>query len=334
MGPVPLVRVVRSGVVESVHLGSVAVTDADGRLIAFAGDPERVAFARSSMKPLQAAVSVGLAGDDLPDDEVAIAAGSHFGEPGHVEVVRRLLTRAGLDESALRCPPSWPLDERAAREVREQAPILHNCSGKHAAMLLASVRQGWDLETYLGEEHPLQRRVLEAVELAANRPEAIGVDGCGVPVHALPLAGLATLYARLARRDRLDGFEAPTARVVDAMGRHPYLVEGAGSVSTALMQANPRIAAKGGAEGLETAALLDRGLGIAVKIEDGAFRAAAPAMLRALSLLGGVDGLEEESLAPFARPPVLGGGRRVGDLVADFELTAKLPELPTESAGS
>jgi len=279
-----------------------------------------VAFARSAMKPLQAAVSIGLAGDDLPDDEVAIAAGSHFGEPGHVEVVRRLLSRAGLDEAALRCPPSWPLDERAAREAREPAPILHNCSGKHAAMLLACVRRGWDIDTYLGEEHPLQRRILDAVELAAGRPEAIGVDGCGAPVHALPLVGLATMYARLSVRDRLGGFDEPTARVVEAMGRQPYLVEGAGSVSTALMQANPRIAAKGGAEGLESAALLDRGLGVAVKIEDGAFRAAAPAMLRALSLIDAVGALEEEPLAPFAHPSVLGGGRRVGDVDADFEL--------------
>ena len=326
-GPVPLVRVIRSGVVESVHLGSVAVADANGRLIAFAGDPDRVAFARSAMKPLQAAVSLGLAGTDLPDDEVAVAAGSHFGEPRHVEVVRRLLSRAGLDESALRCPPSWPLDEGAARAAHEPAPILHNCSGKHAAMLLACVRQGWELSTYPAEESPLQQRILEAVELAAGRPGAIGVDGCGVPVHALPLTGLATLYARLSIRDRLGELEPPTGRVVEAMGRHPYLVEGAGSVSTALMQTNPRIAAKGGAEGLETAAVLDRGLGVAVKIEDGAFRAAAPAILRALSLIGAVDALEEEPLSRFAHPPVMGGGRRVGDLVADFELTPKVRGL-------
>ncbi|MFM7718018.1 MAG: asparaginase, partial [Actinomycetota bacterium] len=200
---VPLVRVIRSGLVESVHAGSVVVADADGRLLAVAGDPDRVAYTRSCAKPLQAAVSLRAIGDDLPEDLLALACGSHNGEPAHVRGVRAILRRAGLPVGALRCPADRPSRGVDAAKVARPSPAFHNCSGKHAAMLLASVRSGWDPATYLAPGHPLQRAVLRAVRAATDEDPHVGVDGCGVPVHGLPLRAIATLFARLSVPERL-----------------------------------------------------------------------------------------------------------------------------------
>jgi L-asparaginase II len=323
MTPVPLVRVIRSRFQESVHLGSVAVSDADGHLIAWAGDPGRVAFARSSMKPLQAAVSLSLIGEDLPDREAAVMCASHSGEPVHVEAVQSILGRGGLGPEALRCPPARPFDPEAALAVPEAQPRYHNCSGKHAGMLLACTRRGFDMEAYREPGHPLQRDVLAAVGAAAGQePEAIGVDGCGVPVHALPLSSLATLYARLVRPDRLDGLAGHAARAVRGMRAEPYLVAGRGQVCTAVMESVAGVIVKVGAEGLVCAAIEEGEIGVAVKVEDGNPRALAPAILRALALLGVLGPGQEEALARHARPPVLGGGRPVGELIADYELAS------------
>ena len=307
-------RLERSSLVESIHHGSVAVADDEGNLYASVGDPERVVFARSTTKPLQAAVSLALIGEDLPDAEVAVMSASHNGEAIHLETVERILARAGLDSAALRCPPGLPLDPESARVVAEPLPVLHNCSGKHAGMLLACVRGGLDPASYLDAGHPLQGGVLEAVTAAAGRPPvAIGVDGCGVPVHALPLASLAALYARLP-------LAAP--RPVAAMTASPYLAAGRGRLCTAAMEAIRGLVVKNGAEGIMCAALIGRGLGVAVKVEDGAMRAAEAALVRTLALLGAVPPEAEEALAPFLAPPVLGGGRPVGRLVAEFGLVS------------
>jgi L-asparaginase II len=312
MPPVPLVRVIRSGVEESVHLGSVAVADAEGRLVAAVGDPGRVAFARSSMKPLQATVSVGLAGEDLTDREVAVMCGSHNGEPVHVEAMATVLDRAALGFDALRTPPARPIDEEAAQAVPEPRPEYHNCSGKHAGMLLASVRRGFDVSSYPDPSHPVQAAVLDAVEAAAGRPpDAIGVDGCGVPVHALPVAAMAVLYARL-----VAGQVPHASRILAAMRDEPYLVAGRDRVCTALMEQAP-VVVKTGAEGMMCAAIPERGMGVALKIEDGAARASEPAIVHALGLL---DVLDPGAIPRFARPPVLGGGRAVGELVPGFAL--------------
>jgi L-asparaginase II len=290
--------------------------------VALAGDPATVAFARSSMKPLQAAVSLSLAGEGISDREVAVMCASHNGEDVHVRTVGSLLGRAGLGFDPLRTPPSLPLDQESARAVSEPRPELHNCSGKHAGMLVASARRGFDLTSYPDPDHPLQREVLAAVVRASDQaPDTVGIDGCGVPVHALRLASMATLYARLADPERLGDLEPFARRALTAMGAHPYLVAGRGRVCTALMEAVPTVVVKAGAEGLICAALPERGLGVAVKIGDGSARAADPALLRALRLLDALDQGTLESLRPFARPSVVGGGSPVGELVADFDLS-------------
>lgn len=317
---VPLVRVVRSGVTESIHLGHVAVCDPAGQLLAAAGDPERLLFSRSSMKPLQAAVSLRRIGEPLPRELVATMCASHNGEPVHVRTVRRLLRSGGVSERDLGCPPDLPMAAYARREVSRTRRIYHNCSGKHAGMLFACDRSGLDLGTYLRLSHPLQREIVRAVRAATDADPVIGVDGCGAPVHGVPLRGMATLFARLSGPERLGRLAEHAATAVGAMRAEPYLVAGRARSDTLIMEAIPGVVTKVGAEGLHCAAVLGQGIGIAVRIDDGSDRAAAPALLRALDILGVLDEGQRERLASVAAPAVLGGGRPVGALEAGFRL--------------
>jgi L-asparaginase II len=324
--PAPLVRVVRSGSVESVHLGDVAVCDEQGRLLAGLGDPHRALFSRSCLKPLQAAVSLTRIAADLPEDLVAIMCASHNGEPEHVRAVRRLLRACGASVSQLGCPPDYPARREDAARVRGPQSVFHNCSGKHAGMVAACVGAGWPVPSYLARSHPLQRAVGRAVLRATGTERTwIGIDGCGAPTFGLELSALATLFARLAAPERLDALAPSAARAVAAMRAHPFLVAGTRRSDTLLMQAVPDVVSKGGAEALTCAALLDRGIGVAVKIADGGDRAAAPALVRVLALLDAVTEAQLDRLAPVARRPVLGGGRPVGELVADFRLRRPRP---------
>jgi L-asparaginase II len=321
MPPVPLVRVIRSGLEESVHAGDVAVVDPDGRLLAFAGEPDRLLFARSCMKPLQATVSLSLAPFDFPDREVAVMCASHNAEPVHVDAVRSLLARAGVSEDALKCPSVRPWDEGAAAAHPEPLPINSDCTGKHAGMLSACRAQDWPQDSYPDPDHPLQQAVLDTVMKASGRAQvSVGVDGCGVPVHAMPLSALARIYALFSTPDRWDGLASAAGRAAAAMRAEPYMVAGRNRPETAVMEATQSVAAKGGAEGLMCAAILDQGFGVAVKIRDGAPRGAGTALISALGQLGVLGGAQMERLAPFARPPVLGGGMPVGELRAEFEL--------------
>jgi L-asparaginase II len=322
MAALPLVRVVRSGLEESVHLGHVAVCDANGRLVASAGDPQHLVFARSCMKPLQAAVSLAAIGDvRLSDREIAVMCSSHNAEPIHLGAVRALLKRAGLGPAALQTPPAWPLDEQEMARAQHRNPQFHDCSGKHAGMLLACVRAGWDTATYLQRSHPLQRRVLRAVQRGTDVEDVvIGVDGCGAPVHGVPLAAMATLYARFAETERLAPLAEQTDRAIEGMLAEPYLVGGRDRDDTAVMQATGDVVAKEGAEALDCAAVLSSGLGVAVKISDGSYRAAGPALIHALEQVGGLERSHVSALAERARPAVLGGGRPVGDLEPVFTL--------------
>jgi L-asparaginase II len=319
-GPAPLARILRSGVEESVHLGHVAVCDASGRLLASAGDPDHVAFVRSCMKPVQAAVSLRAIDHGLTDREVAIVCASHNGEPVHLRAVRSVLRRGGLTPADLRTPRDRPLDPDAAAGVRTPAPLFHNCSGKHAGMLLACVRQGWAIPTYRSRGHPLQRRVLTAVRSLAGVEPVVGVDGCGVPVHGMPLRAIATMYARLAEPERAGALAPHVERVTGAMRAEPYLVGGRGRDDTAVMQAVDGIAMKEGAEALNCAVALGPGIGVAVKVADGGYRAAGPATIAVLDQLGLVDPRARRILAPAASPPVTGGGKQVGRIEAVLSL--------------
>jgi L-asparaginase II len=319
---VPLVRVVRSGLEESVHAGHVAVCDADGRLIAAAGDPDRLVFARSSMKPLQASVCLDRIAAELPDDLVAISAASHNAEPRHLTAVRRLLRAGAVSESALRCPPSLPArSAEVARTGGRRRRLFHNCSGKHAGMLAACAGAGWPLETYVERDHPLQRDIARTVIRATAVADVpMGVDGCGVPVFGLPLRAMATLFARLTRPERFERLARNVTRVVAAMRAYPFLIAGTNRTDTVLMEAVPGVVSKGGAEALQCGGVLERGIGVAVKIADGSDRATGPALVRSLQLLDVLTPDELARLEPLARRPVLGGGRPVGETRAEFRL--------------
>ena len=320
MGSVPLARVVRSGVVESVHLGDVAVCDASGRLLASVGDPDHVVFARSCMKPVQAAVSLGEIDMAVPDAEMAVMCSSHNGEPVHVRAVRRLLRRGGLDDTALRNPRGRPADPEAAARVREPAPVFQDCSGNHAGMLVASARAGWPIDTYRSRSHPHHRRVLPLVRALAGADPFVGVDGCGIPVHGLPLRALATMYARLSVPETTDHAET-LVRALAAMRAEPYLVGGRERDDTAIMQATPDLVVKEGAEALNCAVSLSAGIGVAVKVADGGYRAVGPATIEVLDQLGLLTPGARRRLRPFLRPTVLGGGRPVGHLEAICHLS-------------
>jgi L-asparaginase II len=322
----PLATITRGGLVESVHLGHVAVCDARGRLVAWAGDPTTPVFVRSCMKPVQAAVALAAIADQpLTERQIAVMCASHNGEPLHLRTVRSLLRRAGLSDDDLRTPADRPLDPEAAVGVRTPAPIFHNCSGKHAGMLLAASARGWRTATYRSAGHPLQRRVLAAVRDIAGVDPVVGVDGCGVPVHGMALRRVATMYARLSSPERLGELAPAVRRALDAMRDEPYLVGGRGRDDTAVMQAAGGLVMKEGAEALDCVVAPGAGLGIAVKVADGGYRAAGPATIAVLEQLGLVGARARRDLARVARPPVMGGGRLQGRLEPVVRLRTRDP---------
>ena len=313
---------IRSGLQESVHLLDIAVVDVDGNLVAFAGDPSRGLFARSSMKPLQAAVSLSMAGLDLSPREIAIVAASHNAEPVHLEAVRSILRKAGVDEAALQCPPRRSWDDALTMDAEERRPIHSDCSGKHAGMLAACRAQAWDLESYRDPDHPLQQLVLRTVlKVTGLERVDIGVDGCGVPVHGMPLWAMATIFARLSAPASWGGLADTVERVVRAMTSEPYMVAGRNRVDTAVMQATTGVVTKEGAEALICAGILDRGLGIAMRVRDGGWRAVGPGVIRVVEILGALTDPLPPELRELAAPPVLGGGEPVGEIQASFDLS-------------
>jgi L-asparaginase II len=303
-----LVEVVRSGMVESRHRGSVVALAADGSVVLSLGDVDSPVYGRSANKPLQAAAMLEL-GLDVPLDLLALVCASHNGEPMHIAGVRRLLAGAGLDESALRNTPALPLYEPSAAEVLRagggKEAILQNCSGKHAGMLATCVVNGWALESYQEPDHPLQETVTGVIaSLTGEAAGHIGVDGCGAPAHAISLTALARGFAAVATAP--EG-TAPGA-VRAAMTAHPDMVGGTGRDVTALMATVPGLVAKDGAEGVLAAALPD-GRAVALKLADGSWRGFAAVLLAALDRVG-ADTAGATALRSSA---VLGGGRPVGE---------------------
>jgi L-asparaginase II len=334
-----LVEVIRSGVVESRHRGSLAVLAADGSMLFGAGEPDEPMFPRSSNKPMQAATMLRC-GLSLEGNLLALAAASHSGEEFHVEGARSILAGAGLSEADLQCPPDLPLDEAARTAWLRSGGVpdrIHmNCSGKHSAMLATCVAAGWPTATYRDPSHPLQVRIKQAIERLAGEPvAATGVDGCGAPLFAVSVTGLARAFRALVLAEP----GSPERRVADAMRANPVWTSGTTRAEAAMVAAVPGLLIKGGAEGVCAFALADGRAG-AVKFDDGAQRAApviVAALLAELSGDGaGVDladvdladvdltGVDRAALAEIAGPPITGGGVPVGEL---------RPIVPPLSAG-
>lgn len=344
-----VVEALRGGVVESVHRVSLAVVDADGRLVAGAGDPELQTFIRSAAKPFQALPIVedgAAARFGMSEEELAMICASHNSEPGQVAIVRGLLERIGGAEEDLACGPHRPLaadftlptppgrqegqKERgrgrsaassgASRAIRGNGHLASNCSGKHTGMLALARHHGWPTAGYHEATHPVQRRCRESLaHWSGLAPDALaeGVDGCGVVAFALPLSRLALAYARLGASPE------PAARaIVGAMMGHPELVAGQGRPCTALMAAYPgRVLAKVGAEGVYGAALPARRLGIGLKVEDGHTWAAVVALWATLGQLG-LDPPAAERVPQFATIPLFNTrGETVGRLEARGAIT-------------
>lgn len=299
----------RGDFLESVHHGTVAAVNAEGRLVFGVGQPDALAYPRSSNKPFQALAMVRN-GLDLDGELLALAAASHSGEPFHIDGVRRILAGAGVPENDLQCTADLPLGEAAMADLLaaggHRAPIYMNCSGKHAAMLATCVINHWPTTDYLAPDHPMQRASRAAVERLAGEPvRHDAIDGCGAPLYAISLVGLARAF----RGAVLAGPATPERRVADAMRAHPEYVSGTDRIDTDLMAGVPGLLAKGGAEGVQAVALPD-GRAVALKVGDGDLgqRAAGPVLVAALRRLG----VEAAVLSRYAESPLLGGGHPVG----------------------
>jgi L-asparaginase II/predicted PurR-regulated permease PerM len=300
---VPVAATRRSGFDESVHFGAAVAVDAGGEVIWSVGDPIVQIYPRSSLKPLQARAMVDL-GLRLPPELLALVCASHDGTPAHLDGVRRILTAAGLDETSLGNTAALPLDPDSAEAVLRGGggrTALHmNCSGKHAGMLATCVLNGWDVETYLHPDHPLQQRIVEDVARLADGVVHVGVDGCGAPTFVTSLVGLARAFGSIA---------AEHGPVHEAMTRHPEMVGGDARAVTIMMRSFLGLMAKDGAEGVLAAGLPD-GSAMALKIADGAKRAVPAVALAALGALG----LDIATVADRLDQPILGHGRRVGEV--------------------
>ncbi|GAA1722187.1 asparaginase [Propioniferax innocua] len=303
-----LVAVERCGMVEGVHHGRVAVTAADGSLLTELGAVEAPMYPRSAVKPLQA-IAMLRNGLDLDGELLALAAASHDGEPFHVDGVRQILEGCGLTEEDLQNPAEFPLSDRARvdwiREHGDPAPVAMNCSGKHAAMLRTCVRSKWDRASYLAPEHPLQTAVFDAIaEFAGEDITHVAVDGCGAPLVAISLAGLARAFGRIAAAE--DG---PARQIADAYRAHPTWASGTRRGEAKLHAAVPGLVCKGGAEAVYAAGLPD-GRGIAVKIDDGASRAHQLIVAQILVEMG----YEHPNVTGRTTKNVLGHGKPVGTI--------------------
>jgi len=337
----PLVEVRRGGITESRHRGHVLAVEPDGKVIAQLGVAETVTFLRSSAKPFQAMpllTSGAAEAFGFTDREVAMACASHNGEPIHTELVASMLQKIGLGPEALKCGVHEPYSVAAAQELRErgeQPTVLHNnCSGKHAGMLAVARHLGAATETYNQAEHPVQLAIGKAVAQFSGVPIedlAVGIDGCAVPVFGITVKAMALAYARLVAP--LPSFDEETrnacARIVRVMSSYPELIGGTTDrLDTEIMRAAPGLLiSKVGAEGVYTAGVLPsgqwpRGLGLALKIEDGDDKRARPTVvIEALRQLGVLHDESLEAVARYAFFPILNRpGDLVGEVRAHFQL--------------
>ena len=307
------VVVTRGGGVESRHRVHAAVTDASGNLVAASREPGTVTMWRSCAKPFQVMPLLAAGGfEELGwgDDELALACASHGGEPEHVAIAESMLRDLGLEEGDLACGPHEPLSPRGARIARESGArptrLHNNCSGKHAAMLARAHVGGWPLHGYERDHHPVQDAALDEVARWTDVPRdriLRAIDGCGVVVFGLPLEAMARAYGRLAGEAE-RGTEIP-ARITRAVGTRPFLFGGTDRFDSVVVEeTGGRVLPKIGAEGVHSVAVLDQGLGAAIKVEDGAPRAQYPALIRLLQLLGALSEDLPPRLAEYARTRV------------------------------
>lgn len=301
-----------------MHDGAVAVVDPTGRLIASSGDVEERFFARSSAKPFQATVAIEH-GAALPPEWLALACASHTGAPVHIAIVKAMLAASGFSEIDLETPADWPEGTNRDRLLlayeRRPRPLYHNCSGKHAAFLMACATSGWDPSTYTEAAHPLQQRVRAILEdVTGETGLGSGVDGCGVPTFTVSARSLAAAFARIGNDERFS-------RVFESMHRYPRLASGMGKPDAELA-IHTNGASKRGAEGSLGLSMKGRGA-IAIKVSDGADRAIGPVVSDVLTQLGWVTPAMAQALGNATRVPMSGAGREVGTVESVVRLDQK-----------
>ncbi len=322
-----LVEVRRGAHVESRHRGAVAVVDADGAVVLALGEVDRPVFPRSAVKAIQALPLVESGAAErfgLGDEDLALACASHDGEPRHAATAAGMLSRAGLDAGALECGTHWPMSARAARALAatgaRPSSLHNNCSGKHAGFVCLACAMGVDPSGYVGAGHRAMREVTAALEnvTGASLADApVGIDGCSIPTFAVPLGRLAHGFARFGSGVGLSTARAAAAaRLRRAVAAAPFMVGGTERFDTLLMQAlGARAFTKTGAEGVFCATLPEAGLGIALKMDDGAARAAEVVMAALVQRLLPLDEAETAAVARLATPRLENwAGMHVGDL--------------------
>jgi L-asparaginase II len=331
-----LVEVLRGTLVESRHRGAVAVVDADGATVLALGDVTTPIFPRSAVKALQALPLVETGAADaygFGDEELALACASHSGEPGHVAVVTRMLAKAGLDASALRCGAHWPMAQAAVAALArtgEPSALHNNCSGKHAGFLCDACVTGIDHADYWRPRHPVQRQVravLEDLTGATLSDDRCAIDGCSVPTWAIPLQNLAQAFAKFAAGHSLGSERArAAARLRAACTQKPWHVAGTGRFCTEIMQLfGARVFVKTGAEGVYCGALPELGLGIALKCDDGAGRASQAVMAAIIARFLPLSDAERSALMRFAYPTLRNwNGLEVGTMRVMDMLTRRV----------
>lgn len=318
-GVVELAVLERAGLIESRHLGAAVVVAPDGSVLRELGDGSADVYGRSSLKPFQA-IAVLRSGVTLEGEQAVLACASHAGTPEHVRVVRQLLERAGASEDDLQCPQDWPLDRgsmlAAHAEGHGMRRITMNCSGKHASFLLSCTRNDWPTADYLDPAHPLQRLVQATVEdFTGETVGTVGIDGCGAPVFATSLRGLARGIGRVSGAAR-SGRDADAAALATAIVEHPWAIDGPGRANTLVIE-NLGFVAKGGAEGVLVIGTPD-GTAVALKVLDGSLRATTLVGIELLVSVGAVDRAAADAVVAQSTDRVLGGGRPVGALRASF----------------
>ncbi|MCL2678531.1 MAG: asparaginase [Clostridiales bacterium] len=332
--PEILLEISRGPLTENLIRGDIAVTDAQGVLLYQAGDPFKYTYIRSASKPLQAlaALERGVAARfGLSQEEIAVMCSSHNAEDFHVGAVKSILSKIGLDESCLKCGATYSyanpaVTESLMRRGLPKSPLYNNCSGKHSAMLALCVMEGYGSDDYYLPEHPVQQLILQTVaEFAGMQKEGItiGIDGCGVPVFALPLYNMAYAYARLFGKRGFGAARARAARDVrESMTGFPHMVAGTGEFCTALMTAyQGELVGKKGADGVYCVGLAGGGLGIAVKTEDGSLKWISSVVMSVLDQLGLLNTTQIAQLAKFYVQDNLNcRGEKVGQVSPVFTL--------------
>ncbi|MCX7747243.1 MAG: asparaginase [Clostridia bacterium] len=331
--PEKLVEILRSGVLESVHRGDIVVVDREGKILNEIGDGDRICFWRSASKPLQtiAALETGIIekfGLDLK--EIALMSASHSGEAEHIKVLEGIIEKVGIRLEMLACGPHEPINKEAVKELvhsgKEPSKLHCNCSGKHIGLIAASKALGLPVEGYHREEHGIQKRIDEIIsEFSGVETKNFikGVDGCGIPVHAIPLKSMAAAYANICNPLFMGGKYSITQNyITSSMTMYPEMVAGQGRLDTKLMKTvGDRVVGKIGAEGVYCAGLLGKGIGIALKVTDGNARAVGPAIIEVLYQLKVIVKEELDKLKEFWNPDILNHiGEKVGEIKAVFKM--------------